>query len=133
MLAKITVIVIYLLQVIMDHTIRDCKSIAGVVLILCHHALQLFFFFGSLVYGKHEYHLVVVIVSLLIHIQQKICPITIVHNKLCKFDGNIRLVTLLNRIIPNYPDNGKQTVIVYYFILISVIVYDFIHIYKKYV
>jgi hypothetical protein len=128
---QISVIVIYWIQIIIDPTLIECKSVLGVILIMLHHALQLSFFFGSLMYGYHEYHLVLVIVSLLVHIKLKRCPITVVHNKLCGFETNNPLVTLINRIVPNYPDNDKQTVYVYYLMLIGVILYDFISIYKK--
>lgn len=130
MLGYVSYLMTLLLQIMIDPTLVKCKSTIGVILIILHHALQLFFFFGSLVFGYHEYHLVIVFVSLLVHIKQKRCPITIVHNKLCGFETNNPLITIINRIVPNYPDNGKETVYLYYLLLICVIVYDFIGIYK---
>ena len=71
----------------------------------------------------------------IMHVQAQnvgICPLTKVHNKLCEVDESKPLITFLNRIVPNYPNNTKNVIMLYYVILTIIISYDIISIIKKY-
>lgn len=91
---------------------------------MLHHLLQLYFFFGSFVFGYHRYHIVLIVGAFLVHKIHNRCPITIVHNRLCGFNDNDPLTTIINKIVPNYPNNIDDTTIMYYTLLILVFIYD---------
>ena len=118
---------IVIIQFIVDHTVEKCKSNVGKILIFLHHALQLNFFFGSIVFGYHRYHLILLVGAILVHKSFKRCPITKVHNTMCGFNENEPLVALINKLVPNYPNNLNETIIVYYTLLITVFIYDVLH------
>ena len=119
-------------QVYIDPIIRRCKSNIGILLIILHQFLNITIIFGSLLFGHHEYHLLLLVGALVVHKLSGICPLTKVHNKLCNVDENKPLITILNRIVPNYPNNTKNVIILYYVILTAIISYDVISIIKKY-
>ena len=119
-------------QVYIDPIIRRCKSNIGILLIILHQFLNITIIFGSLLFGHHEYHLLLLVGALVVHKLSGICPLTKVHNKLCKVDENKPLITILNRIVPNFPNNTKNVIILYYVILTAIISYDIISIIKKY-
>ena len=122
--------VIAFIQIILDPTILSCKSYIGTLLIIFHHMLQWYFFIGSILFNHHKLHLIIVILALVIHKIFTICPLSIFHNKLCKFEEKKPLVTILNRVVPNYPNNIKNVIHLYYTLIICVIIYDFIIINK---
>lgn len=111
------------IQIGLDPNIKDCKNTLGVVLIVFHHILQWYFFIGSLVFGHHNFHMKLLILALFIHLLYRICPLTIVHNRICKMEEKKPLITLLNHVFGEYKMN---VIIVYYFIIICVIIYDYI-------
>jgi hypothetical protein len=123
-------ICIITLQIYKDPTIQDCKSKSGTALIIFHHALQLFFIFGSFVFGYHKIHLIILILAFITHITYKMCPLTIIHNKLCEFDKNNPLITFINHAVRNSPNSRKHAVYTYYFILFIIMTYDIVSIKK---
>lgn len=123
-LKHILFVLIIVIQIYMDEMLPKCETNYGKLFIILHHMLQLFFFFGSFVFGYHRYHLVLIVGAFLVHKIYRRCPITIVHNRMCGFDDNDPLITLINKIVPNYPDNLDDTTIVYYTLLILVFIYD---------
>jgi hypothetical protein len=123
-----TLLILYLMivatQIGLDPNMKECKNKLGVVLIVFHHMLQWYFFIGSLVFGYHDFHMKLLIVALFIHLLYRICPLTIIHNRICKIDEKKPLITLLNHIVK------QDTIVVYYLMIISVITYDYIIINK---
>ena len=128
----IIVAVTLITQIYIDPIIRKCKSKLGILLIILHQLLNMTILFGSLLFGHHEYHLLLLLGALMIHKLSGICPLTKVHNKLCEVDESKPLITILNRIVPNYPNNTKNVIMLYYVILTIIISYDIISIIKKY-
>jgi hypothetical protein len=128
----IIVAVTFITQVYIDPIIRKCKSNVGILLIILHQLLNMTILFGSLLFGHHEYHLLLLVGALVVHKLSGICPLTKVHNKLCDVDESKPLITILNRIVPNYPNNTKNVIMLYYVILTAIISYDIISIIKKY-
>lgn len=126
------VILILIVQVYIDPVIRKCENKLGVIMIFLHQLLNMTIFFGSLLFGCHEYHLILLIGSFLVHKISGICPLTKIHNNLCKVNENKPLVTILNRVVPNYPNNTRNVIILYYVILTMIIIYDITYIVKKY-
>lgn len=118
---------IILIQLAMDHTVEKCESNLGKLLIFLHHALQLFFFFGSMVFGYHKYHLILLVGAISVHKVYKRCPLTKIHNTMCGFHETDPLIALINKIVPNYPNNLNETTIVYYTLIISVFIYNVLH------
>lgn len=112
------------LQVYSDPTIRECKKKRGVVLIVLHHIFFLTAMLGSILFGYHKYHLMILVGALLVHVKRGDCPLTKIHNQMCGFDENKPLITLLNRLIPNYPNNVRTVIYAYYTIVFGLLVYD---------
>lgn len=131
-LLYIIVAVTLITQVYIDPIIRKCQSNVGILLIILHQLLNMTIIFGSLLFGHHEYHLLLLLGALVVHKLSGICPLTKVHNKLCDVDESKPLITILNRIVPNYPNNTKNVIMLYYVILTAIISYDIISIIKKY-
>lgn len=130
MLLKILVVVL-ILQIINDRrTIINCESNAGKLYVVLHHVLQFYILFGGYV-SNTELHMVVVIVSFTVHyLNDKLCPLTVIHNKMCGYEHDRQLQTLLNRIEPD----RTRVIYVYYTLLmitISFNVYTLYHKYKK--
>lgn len=125
------VTLIMITQIYIDPVIRNCKSSMGILLIIFHQILNIFIIFGSLLFGYHDYHLLFLLIALVVHKLSGICPLTKVHNKLCEVDEEKPLITILNHIVPNYPNNTKNVIILYYFIIIGIIVYDILSIMIK--
>lgn len=117
-------IIIVFIQIGLDPNIKDCKNTFGVFFIVFHHMLQWYFFIGSIVFGHHNFHMKLVIVAFFIHLIYRICPLTIVHNRICEMEEKKPLITLLNHIVK------QNVIVVYYLMIISVIIYDYIIINK---
>lgn len=123
-------IIVVLLQTITDPYLMQCKNRKGQLLIIAHHFIQWYFFIGSIAFGYHKLHLLTVILAFVIHISFGICPLTIIHNHLCKFDNKKYLFTLINRFIQSFNIQRITAVQIYYFMLFCVSAYDILHIYK---
>ena len=122
---------VFLIQIYIDPMIRECKSKLGILLIVSHHFLNITIVFGSLLFGHRVYHLILLIGALVVHKMSGICPLTKIHNQLCGINENKPLITILNRIVPNYPNNTKTVIMLYYVILITIITYDIVFITRK--
>ena len=125
--------IIVCLQCIFDHTINSCKCKVGKLLIIVHHIFQLYAFFGSLLFGWHELHVVLIVCALLVHMKYGSCPLTVVHNEYCGFDKNEPLYTILNKLAPSQNQNNKAGLVRTYYLWLSlVIVFDLMQITSKY-
>ena len=125
--------IIVCLQCIFDHTINSCKCKVGKLLIIVHHIFQLYAFFGSLLFGWHELHVVLIVCALLVHMKYGSCPLTVVHNEYCGFDKNEPLYTILNKLAPSQNQNNKVGLVRTYYLWLSlVIMYDLMQITSKY-
>lgn len=102
--------------------IYECKDHRGKLLIMIHHSMNIYAFFGSLLFGFHGVHICILIGALLIHILFGRCPLTTLNNEICLFDKNQPLRTFLNNVI----QTSNVTIIkrCYYILLILVIMYD---------
>lgn len=125
------VAMIFVTQVYIDPIIRKCESNLGITTIILHQLLNIIIIFGSLLFGYHEYHLSLIVGAFVVHKLSGICPLTKIHNKLCNVDENKPLFTILNSIVPNYPYNEKNVIMLYYVILIVIISYDVLFIARK--
>lgn len=112
------------LQVYTDPMIRECKKKRGVVLIVLHHTIFLIAMSGSILFGYHKYHLMILVGALLVHVIQGDCPLTQIHNQLCGFDEDKPLITILNRLIPNCSDDKQTDKYTYYMVVLGLMVYD---------
>lgn len=122
-------ITLLLFQVYIDPTIRACKTKRGVLLVVLHHMFFITTIFGSILYGFHKYHLVVLVGAFFVHYIKGSCPVTRIHNELCGFDEDKPLITVFNRLVPNYPNNIQTVIYNYYMLVLGLIVYDCVKIY----
>lgn len=116
-------LVILFLQSLADRSnIYECKDHSGKLLIMIHHSMNIYAFFGSLLFGFHSVHICILIGALFIHILFGRCPLTTLNNEICLFDKNQPLQTFLNNVI----QTSNMTIIkqCYYILLILVIMYD---------
>lgn len=130
-IVHLLVMIILIVQIYIDPVVRKCKSKLGVVMIIFHQFLNMTILFGSILFGCHEYHLILLVGSFLVHKLAGICPLTKIHNKLCGVDEKKPLITILNRFVPNYPNNTNNVILLYYVLLATVVVYDIWSIIKK--
>jgi hypothetical protein len=100
---------------------------------LFHHFLSNYSWFGSIIFGYHEIHLIFI---LMVFTGWKLlgdkCFITLNYNESCGYDKNKGFDDLFSNIykvlgIDNYIDNGYHT------IMKSLILYDILMIIKKYI
>lgn len=121
---------IALLQIKLDDT--ECKDIYGKILLYVHHILSIYLIFGSLFFGYYKIHLMIVIISLLVHYKFFECPITIINNILCKQPTDKPMNTYFDHILKilNLNSNKATANNIYYFILFYLIIYDVFKIYN---
>jgi len=125
--------IIVCLQCIFDHTINSCECRFGKLLIIVHHTFQLYAFFGSLLFGWHALHVVLIVCALLVHMKYGSCPLTVIHNEYCGFDQHQPLYTILNKLAPSQNQKDKAGLVRTYYLWLSfVIVYDLLHITRIY-
>ena len=117
-------LLIALLQINLDKTI--CKDKLGTILLYVHHLLSIYLIFGSLFFGYYKIHLMIVIISLLVHYKFFECPITIVNNIICKQPTTKPLNTYLDHILDllNLNNNENTTKQIYYLLLLWLIIFD---------
>jgi hypothetical protein len=86
-------------QLILDTSqFPKCFCGLGKLLIVLHHALAIYIFFGSLLFGHHKFHLIFIAVALCLNVLFHVCPISIWHNYLCDFPRKTPLPTYLNHV-----------------------------------
>lgn len=101
-------------------TILNCQPILGKALIVLHHAFQIYILFGGYL-SDLRIHLAIVILSFTVHyMNNRLCPITVIHNKICGYEENRQLKTVLNKIEPD----PKRVIYLYYVILLITASYD---------
>ena len=101
-------------------TILNCQPIVGKALIILHHAFQIYILFGGYL-SDSRIHLAIVILSFTAHyMNNRLCPITVIHNKICGYEENIQFQTVLNKIEPD----RKRVIYLYYAILLITASYD---------
>jgi len=112
--------VLLFIQMLNDPNIINCSSVPGKLLLILHHALAVYILLGGYV-SDPRIHLMVVFVSFTVHyINKRLCPITVIHNKLCGFPKKTQLHTILNVIEPS----PTRVVCLYYFCLMVAVLYD---------
>lgn len=101
-------------------TILNCQPIVGKALIILHRAFQIYILFGGYL-SDSRIHLAIVILSFTAHyMNNRLCPITVIHNKICGYEENIQFQTVLNKIEPD----RKRVIYLYYAILLITASYD---------
>ena len=118
-------VVIALIQAFHDPLLSRCSNPYGMLFIIAHHMLALYLITGSLFFGNHKSHLIVVIVAFVVHKIYKICPLTTWHNEICGLDLNTPLYTIFNHVTHTI----SQAIYLYYCVIIIVILYDIKHIF----
>ena len=116
----VPVVLLALFQMCSDPNITRCPDMSGRLLLMLHHALAVYILLGGYV-SDPRIHLLVVLVSFTVHYKNKrLCPITVVHNRMCGFPKKQQLKTILNVIEPD----TKRVVCLYYFFLMVAVLYD---------
>lgn len=116
--------VIALVQAFHDPLLSHCSNPYGMLFIIAHHMLALYLITGSLFFGNHKTHLVVVIGAFVVHKMYKICPLTTWHNEICGLDLKTPLYTIFNHVT----HTTSQAICLYYFVIIVVVLYDLEHV-----
>jgi len=113
-------IIMVIIQINIDPAILyNCKSNSGRLLIFFHQILAMYIMFGGYVSNVYI-HLIILIISFLAHqLNNRLCPITVIHNKWCGYDTDVKLNTFINYIVPE-----DFIVTTYYSILFVAFVYD---------
>lgn len=113
-------VLLALVQLLSDPNIAKCPKTPGKALLMSHHALSVYILLGGYV-SNPRIHLMVVLVSFTVHyLNKRLCPITVVHNKMCGFPRKQQLKTILNVIEPS----PTRVVCLYYFFLMVAVLYD---------
>jgi len=107
-------------QYLLDPFVYTCVNDVGRICIALHHLINVLLLFGSLLFGWHSIHLLMCILSLIVHVYFGICPITTFTNNMCK--TNHRLYTCVNHVGDYLQITDINTM--YHIILTAVIVYD---------
>lgn len=117
---KIFLILLALVQMLIDPTMAKCQSFPGKTLLMFHHFANIYILLGGYV-SNPRIHLMVVLVSFTVHyFNKRLCPITVVNNKMCGFPKKQQMQTILNVIEPN----PTRVVYLYYFFLMLGVLYD---------
>lgn len=113
-------ITMVIIQINVDPPIfYNCKSNSGRLLIFIHQILAMYIMFGAYVSNVYI-HLFILIISFLAHyLNNRLCPITVIHNKWCGYDTDVKLNTFINYIVPE-----NFVVTTYYSILFVAFLYD---------
>lgn len=107
-----------------------CKSTYGRLLVVLHHILQIYILWGSLLFGFYKFHLFFITIAFFVHKTYGICPITLYHNKKCKYKNpKAPLNTIINETI-RLLDLNVSPIDCYYTILGIVVLYNIHMIYK---
>ena len=120
-------LILVVIQILMDNKINKCKNIYGKYLLIFHHFISIYNYFGSILLGHHLLHLIIVICAGLVFLIDNKCPITKWHNELCNFDEIFLFNTYVNIIFGN-----KYAKIIHIILIILVILYDLYYINKQY-
>lgn len=114
-------IVLAIIQIVHDKgTIDACERVPGKLLLILHHLFSIYILFGGYFFNP-KCHLMVVSFSFLVHLLNgKICPITVVNNRMCGFGNDQQLQTLLNVVVPD----KQRVVCLYYLLLLLAFVFD---------
>jgi len=113
-------VLLALVQMLSDPNIAKCPKTPGKALLMIHHALSVYILLGGYV-SNPRIHIMVVLVSFTVHyLNKRLCPITVVHNKMCGFPRKQQLKTILNVIEPS----PTRVVCLYYLFLMVAVLYD---------
>lgn len=121
------IVSIVLIQLFNDkQNISECKCVSGKILLVLHHLLQAYILFGGYV-SNPKLHILVLGISFAAHyLNNRLCPITVLNNRICDFPKKKQLHTMLNVIEPH----PKRVVCVYYFLISIAFLYDLFRINK---
>ena len=123
-------LILVIIETILDKQFRNCKNNYGKLLLIFHHFISIYLYFGSFIFGYHLIHLLfIILVGLLYKIYKK-CPITIIQNNLCNFENNTLFQSYLNH-IHMYLKN-MNIMHIHLIMLIIISIYDLYYINKNY-
>ena len=111
--------ILYTTQIYLDESLILCNNTTGKIIMLLHHLFQVYSIFGSILFGYHKQHIVIILCAIGVHIIMKQCPITHIQNKLCSFKKKILLKTYLNHLLSYYNISYHNF---YYYILLSLVI-----------
>ena len=115
------------IQILMDNKINKCKNIYGKYLLIFHHFISIYNYFGSILLGHHLIHLIIIICAGIVFLIDNKCPITKWHNELCNFDEIFLFNTYVNIIFGNKYANKIHVTLI-----LLVILYDLYYVNKQY-
>jgi len=117
-------IIITLIQTLFDPTLYACTTLSGRFLLIIHHAINIGFWTGSLLFGHHRLHLMILIIAIVLHMLLDGCFLTTLNNRICKINPDKHvLVTFINHIM-NFLGCKKYVIFVYYLMAIAIAYYD---------
>ena len=109
-------------QVLIDPTYCACQTWTGRLLLIAHHFIHIGLFLGSVLFGHHLLHLVIVVLSIGLHLYSSGCFLTKINNRLCKIDINKPLITFTNHIMNLLQSKANRTV--YYTLALLAVLFD---------
>ena len=115
-------IFLILLQIFLDK--YKCDNQQGKLLLWAHHIFSVYLIFGSFIFGYYKLHLLVILLSLMVHIIYKQCPVTVVNNKLCKQPIKKPMITFLNHLVAQFSGFKEYLNTIYHSLLVFIILYD---------
>jgi hypothetical protein len=115
-------VILTLIQTMCDSTYCKCVSVPGRVLLLTHHAVNIGFMFGSVLFGHHLPHLIILLGAVFMHVVLGGCFLTELNNSLCDTKGSV-LYTFSNHILKRL-HLSHMAYSTYYFLVLLVVIYD---------
>jgi len=115
-------VILTLVQTMFDSTYCRCVSTLGRVLLVIHHAINIGFIIGSVLFGNHLLHMIILLGSLFLHITLRGCFLTKINNSLCKTEGT--LFTTFGNHIMRTLNLSHLIYPTYYVIAMLVVIYD---------
>ena len=90
--AKITFIILFTLYfIVTDKNIKTCKSFLGKTIFIIHHLFAPLILFSGILFGFYYFNIFIILLTLSSWFIFGKCLISIYHNKLCKFNKNLKL------------------------------------------
>jgi len=114
---------------VVDITRNKCSNLTFNAKInnLIHHFLSMYLWFGSVVFGYHEFHILYMLAgSLGWYLFDGECAMTIEYNKICNYEKHTRHYDLIYA-LSNYETNFTQLTIGR-----IVFIYDILYLIRKY-
>lgn len=122
-------ILLVIVHVSLDNTLDKCKNIYGKLSIIIHHLGGIYLVLGSLLFGYHLFHFILVFLVIILYNINDGCFLTTWTNKFCKFDDKELFKTLFNKI---FKEDIKTIRMLNIFVLSIILLYDLYYINKEY-